>query len=53
MEGKGTGGEKDQLGVVEEEGNGVEVVGKRDLEGTKKSVVEEEGNNGGVVGLVL
>ena len=35
LDGKGTGGEKGQLGVVEEEGNGGGVGGKRGLEWNK------------------
>ena len=35
LDGKGAGGEKHQLGAVEEEGNGGGVEGKRDLEWNK------------------
>ena len=60
LDGKGTGGEKHQLGAVEEEGNGGGVGGKRDLEWNKWREnhygwdfiisVEEEGGGGGVGG---
>ena len=37
MEGKGTGGENDQFGMVEEEENSGVVWGKRDLKGNREN----------------